>query len=113
MEGVKGHWLTVLAVILGLFLLFLAFAFAGDQSQSGGQRAIGALVTGVPALALLGGLWGLGSGRVPVSVCTGAVVVGLVGGMIWWWMLFPTVIAVVVLWFGVIKGGLVRELRTA
>ena len=110
MEAVKQYWITGLAVVLGIFLLFLAFAFAGGQSQSAGRQVIGVLVTGVPGIALLGGLWGLRSGRVPVSICMGAIVLGLAGAMSWWWLFLPTIAAVVVFWFGVIRGGLAREL---
>ncbi len=115
MEVVKRHRLTGLAVILGLILLALAVAFGVGESEdlAGWQQALGVLMTGVPGLALLGGLWYLRSGRLPVSVCTGAIVLGLVAAMVWWWMLVPPIVALVVFWFGVVKRGLVRELATS
>jgi hypothetical protein len=115
MEVAKGYWLTGLAVILGVFLLFLAIAiaFEDEPESSGAETAFGVIVMGVAGLALLGGLWFLHSGRIPTSVCLGAIVLGLVGGLVWFWMVIPPIIALVVLWFGVIRGGLVRELRTA
>ena len=113
MEVVKRYWLTELAVILGLILLALAVAFGVDDSEDLAGRQVGVLITGVPGLALLGGLWYLRSGRLPVSVCTGAIVLGLVAAMFWWWLLVPPIVALVVLWFGVVKRGLVRELATS
>ena len=111
----KRHWLTGLTVILGVFLLFLAFAFGfeDDPATSGQERAFGVVVNAVLGLALLGGFWFLRSGRLPTSVSLGVIVVGLFGGLIWFWMVFPLTVALVVLWFGVVKGGLVRELPTA
>jgi hypothetical protein len=68
---------------------------------------------GVAALALLGGLWFLRSGRLSTRVCLAAIVVGLLGGIVWFWMVIPPLVALVVFWFGIVKGGLVTELRTA
>jgi len=114
MEVVKRHWITGLAVGLGAFLLFLAvaFAFEADPGTSGQERAFGVIVMGVVALALLGGLWFLRSGRVSPRVCLGAIGVGLLGGVMWFWMVIPPIVAFVVFWFGIAKGGLVRELGT-
>ena len=113
LDGIRRYWFTGLAVVLGVFLLFLAFAIGFDaEPTSGPERVFGVVVDGVLALALLGGLWFLRSGRLPTSVSLGAIVLGLVGGLIWFWMVVPPIVALVVLWFGVVKGGLVRELRT-
>ena len=42
----------------------------------------------------------------------GLVVVGSMGGIIWFWMIVPPIVALIVLWFGVARGGLVRELAS-
>ncbi|MGI9648155.1 MAG: hypothetical protein ACR2OI_06515 [Acidimicrobiia bacterium] len=116
MEGIKRYWITGLAVLLGVFLLFLAVAIAIDpdeQATSTAEQAFGVVVDGVLGLSLLGGLWLLRQGRGNQSVALGAVALGAVGGIIWFWMIFPPVIALVVIWFGVIRRGLVRELVAA
>jgi hypothetical protein len=115
MDVVRRHWLTGLAVLLGVFLLFLAIAIAleNEPETSGSERAFGVIAMAVFGLALLGGLWFLRSGRVSTRVGLGAIVVGLVGGVVWFWMLIPPIVALVVFWFGVLKGGLVRELQAS
>lgn len=114
MEIVKRYWLTGLAVILGAFLLFLAvaIAFESEPETSGPEKAFGVIVNAVLGLSLLGGLWFLRSGRFSTRVCVVAIMVGLVGGVVWFWMVIPLIVSAVVLWFGVVKGGLVRELGT-
>lgn len=111
MEVVRRYWLTGLSLVLGTFLVFLALAFAVANDITNGERVAGGLVAGVPAVALLGGLWYLRKGGLPVSVCLFAIAIGLIGVAIWWWMLLPPVLALVILWFGVVRGGLVKELR--
>ena len=110
MEFLKRFPLTVLTLAVGLFLLALAILFAFDPNQASGQRVVGALIAGVPAMAVLGGLWLMRSqagARVTASV---AITIGLLAVFIWWWMILPAVAALVVLWFGIVKGGLAREL---
>lgn len=111
-EAVTRLWLTGLALVLGLFQVFLALAIAfdTDPSISGQEKAFGAIVTGAFALSLLGGLWFLRSGGLARRVCLGAIVVGLAGGVVWFWMLIPPLVALAVFWFGVVRGGLTREL---
>ena len=115
MEVMKRYWITGLAVGLGVFLLFLAvaFAFEAESGTSGQEKAFGVIVMGVAALALLGGLWFLRSGHLSTRVCLGAIGVGLLGGFVWFWMVIPPIIALVVFWFGFARGGLVRELTAA
>lgn len=115
MEAMKLHWITGLAAALGAFLLFLAvaFAFEADPGTSGQEKAFGVIVMGGAALALLGGLWFLRSGHLSTRVCLGTIGIGLLGGVVWFWMVIPPIIAFVVFWFGVAKGGLVRELGAA
>jgi hypothetical protein len=113
MDRLKNYWITTLAVLLGLFLAFLAIAFAIDDSDpevSGQEQAFGVVTMGLLAVALLGGLWLLRSGRMNTWVGLGLIVVGTMGGIIWFWMIVPPIVALIVLWFGVAKGGLVQEL---
>lgn len=112
MEAVKKYWMTGLSVLLGLFLLFLAVAIAveGDAEASAAETAFGVIVDVVLGVALLGGLWLLRQGRSSQAVALGAIAFGLIGGLIWFWMIVPPIVALVVLWFGVIRRGLVREL---
>ena len=113
MAWLRSHWITALAVLLGLFLAFLAILFVADGSNpevSAQDQAIGVVVMGLAALALFGGLWLLRSGRMKTWVGLGLVVVGSIGGIVWFWMIIPPIVALAVLWFGVARGGLVREL---
>jgi hypothetical protein len=113
MEFLKRFRFTALAVAVGLFLAVLAIMFALDPDETGGQRAIGALLAGLPALAVLGGLWLMRSEPGARVASTVAISIGLVAVLIWWWLIVPAVVALVVLWFGVVKGGLTRELAPA
>jgi hypothetical protein len=113
MDWLRHHWITALTVLLGLFLAFLALAFAMDNSDvSGQERAFGVVTMGLLAAALFGGLWLLRSGRMNTRVGLGLVAFGSLGGIVWFWMILPPIVAVLVLWFGVARGGLVRELAT-
>lgn len=111
---VRRYWLSGLAVLLGVFLLLLAIAIAvdNDPAVSGAERAFGVIVDAVLGVALLGGLWLLHQNRLPRSVSVSLIAAGLMGGLIWFWMLIPPAVALTVLWFGVVKGGLARELTT-
>jgi MYXO-CTERM domain-containing protein len=73
-EAAKRHWLTALAVLLALFLLFMAVAIGieDDPDTSGAERAFGVIADAVLGLSLLGGLWALRRGRVPQSLALGA-----------------------------------------
>ena len=112
MDWIRHHWITSLAVLVGLFLAFLAIAIAFDDDPevSDQEQAFGVISMGLLAIALFGGLWLLRSGRLNTWVCLSLIVVGLLGGLAWFWMVVPPILALVVLWFGVARGGLVREL---
>lgn len=102
-------------MVLALFLAFLALAFAMDSSDpdlSGQEQAFGVVTMGLAAAAIFGGLWLLRSGRMNTWVGLGLVAVGSLGGIVWFWMIVPPIVALLVLWFGVARGGLVRELAT-
>jgi hypothetical protein len=115
MDWLRHYWITTLTVLLGLFLAFLAIFFAIDDSNpevSGQEEAFGVVTMGLLAVALFGGLWLLRSGRMNTWVGLGLIVVGTMGGIIWFWMIIPPIVALIVLWFGVARGGLVRELAS-
>jgi len=106
------HWLTALSVLLAGFLFALApLSWIADNDQTTGERIAFAVLFGLAGVVLLGGLWVLRRGG-PVPLAYTMVVIGLIGAGMWWWMVLPTLLALVVLVFGVICGGLVRELRT-
>jgi hypothetical protein len=115
MEGLKRHWITGLAALLGLFLLFLAgaIAIAPDANASTAEQAFGVTVDAVLGLSILGGLWLLSREGSSQPLALGAITVGALGGVIWFWMIVPPIVAVAVIWFGVIRRGLVRELAPA
>ncbi len=113
MEAVRENWITGLAVIVGVFLLFIAVAIGIDDESTGGERFFGLVSMGVPGLALFSGLWGLRSGRYSRAVSYGAIVIGVGATLVWFWMVIPPIAALLVLWFGVIRGGLARELANA
>jgi hypothetical protein len=115
MDWLRHYWITTLTVLLGLFLAFLSFFFAIDDSNpevSGQEQAFGVVTMGLFAVALFGGLWLLRSGRMNTWVGLGLIVVGTIGGIIWFWMIVPPIVALIILWFGVARGGLVRELAS-
>jgi hypothetical protein len=114
MELVTRYWITGLAVLLGLFYVFIAVAILVDEGdeQSWQEEAFGVGVMALTAIALFGGLWILRSRRLSPSVGLGLVTVGLLGGIIWFWMVIPLVVALLVLVFGIVRGGLQRELST-
>ena len=93
-------------------MLFLAVAIALDSDDSTSGRPTGGVVFGVCTLALLAGLWLLREGRATPVAYTLIVVAALFPGAGFFWMfLLPTILAFVIIFFGVIRGGLVRELR--
>ncbi len=112
MESLREHWLT------GLSLLFAAFFILGGLL---GAARVAFLLVLVPlGVALLLGLWLLREGRaIPAAYVLIVVPLVLAGlGFFWlslfvWLFFIPTIVALVVIVFGVIKGGLARELRPA
>ena len=59
------------------------------------------------------GVWNLWGGRSIDTLSLSLISVGVaMFGLAWFWMLLiPSALAVVVIWFGIVKGGLVTELR--
>jgi hypothetical protein len=113
MTGLRTHWITALA---GLSVALLVIAGVG-MIVSGGEfdetevRIYG-VVSLLGGLALIAGLWLLRSEMAPSSISYSLLVVGLIVlGAAFWWLLIPPVIAVVLLYVGVFRHGLERELR--
>ncbi len=97
-------------MLVGLFLLLMTVGIGVDDGSNTAERLFGAGTMGVATIAFLGGLWGLRSGRLSKGVSYAGIVVGVVGTLIWFWMVIPPIFALIVLWFGVVRGGLAREL---
>jgi hypothetical protein len=107
----QRHGLTTVALVMAGFMLFIAIASALDV-DSDGNRVVGGVTFGVLGLALLCGLWLLREGRATGVAYASIVVPAVLVGVGLFWMLFiPTIMAFVVILFGVVRGGLVRELR--
>ena len=111
----KQYWLTSLSVLIGVLLLVMPIAggLAGDTDDLDTVSAIVLPAMMVFGALLLAGLWWLRSGRFSDTVCLSLIAVGLVlfGVFFFWLLLIPTLLALIVLWFGIVKRGLVRELR--
>jgi len=114
-DWLRAHWITTLTVLLGVFLASLAVLFGMDTSDpeiTDAERTFGVVSMGLLAAAIFAGLWLIRSGRGNVWVGLGLVGFGSLGGIVWFWMIIPPIIALLVLVFGVALRGLVRELAT-
>ena len=111
MDMVRGRWITALTAIAAGFLAVVGVALLVNPGDGDYAEfvvwGVGSLV-GAAALAM--GMWGLRSGRVGRRFTSVLVVVGLAVVGMFWWMVIPAVLALVVLYAGVIRGGLRREL---
>lgn len=109
----RKHWLTVTTLLMVAFIGFLALMLSVSDPDPGDDfRVLGVVVLGTCGLVLLGGMWLLREGRSTPVAYTLIVGVTLFVGVGFFWMFFvPTVLAVVIIFFGVVRGGLVRELR--
>ena len=113
MDSVKDHWITALAVLAVVFLLFMSVAslMASDPEYESEDRVTAALA-GLFALALIGGLWGVRTGRIKLWVAHTLIVPSVVFvGMFFWLFFVPTIAALALLYAGVIRRGLEAELR--
>jgi hypothetical protein len=102
----------MLAVLGVVFLWFIGIAFVADpdDGRETSDVVFGAIF-GLVGVGLLAGLWGIRTGRVQLWVAHTLIVVGaVVVGAFFWLFLLPLAIALPVLYFGVIKRGLEREL---
>jgi hypothetical protein len=113
MAALKAHWITALATLGVLFLWFIGIAFIADPDD--GRQTVDVVfgtMFGLVGVGLLAGLWGLHTGRLPLWVAHTLIVVGAIAvGAFFWLFLVPLAIALPVLYFGVIRIGLERELR--
>jgi hypothetical protein len=109
----QKHGTTAATLLMVAFALFLAVAIALDTDDtSAWGRTTGGVVFGLCTLALMAGLWLLRDGRATSVAYTLIVVGALVPGVAFFWMLLlPTILAFIIIFFGVVRGGLVRELR--
>ena len=106
MGAVKRHWITALSVLAAVFLVFFSVASRGSHHR----RVVAAL----GALALVGGLLGLRTERLKLWMAHTLIIVGAVVTASFFWLLWiPTIIGLTVVYAGVIKRGLERELRPA
>ena len=114
MKTLGKNWMTALTVVAAGFLAVVGVAFlAGAGEGDRGEFVALGIGNLVGAAALAAGMWGLRSGRVGHRVSDVLVVVGLIGVGLYWWMFVPAVVALVLLYAGVIRGGLGRELSAA
>ena len=110
----KQHWITTLTVFVGALTLILAVLgrlFGEDMSGAALNVLLSALM--VVGVFTLFGVWNLRGGRSIDMLSLSLISVGVaMFGLAWFWMLLiPSALAVVVIWFGIVKGGLVTELR--
>ncbi len=119
--SIKEYRLTAFSVLAGASLVVLPILgglFSGSRGRGAGEgvsRAVAIPSFMVVGVLLLAGLWWLRTGRFSETVNLSLVGVGLVVfGLFLFWLLFiPTALALIVLWFGIVKRGLVTELRPA
>jgi len=111
MKTFRAHWMTALTTIAAGFLAVIGVAFLAGAGE-GDRGEFVALGVGnlVGAAALAGGMWGLRSERFGQRVSHVLIVVGLIAVGLYWWMFVPAAVALVLLYAGVIRGGLGREL---
>lgn len=111
----KRYWLAITSAIIGgLLVIFpiLGVLFGEDEDAPVAVLILSLIVIGGMMMA---GLWWLRTGRFGETVSLTLVGVGLAtfGLFFFWMLLIPTALALIVIWFGIIKGGLVAELRPA
>ena len=110
--ALKKYWITSLSVLAVGFLVFLSVAgfTASDPDYTTEDRVTGTIAA-VGALALAAGLWSLHRGRLRPWLAHILIVPGLIFvGMFFWLFLIPTIVSLIVLYAGVLKRGLQREL---
>lgn len=115
-EWIKNHWITTLTVFAVAFLWFVSIGVVAGSDGTFEAWRVGYLVGGILAgSAILIGLWGIRSGRLRLWVANTLIVAGLVvfTAGYWWFVFIPPIIALVVLYAGVIRRGLDRELSPA
>ena len=113
----KQYWLTAISVLVGALLVVLPIlgALFGDSEDDGAPSAVLIVIIIAVGVLMLAGLWWLREGRFSETVCLSLISIGLVafGFFFFWLLLIPTALALIVLWFGIVKRGLVTELHLA
>lgn len=110
---IKDHWITALALIAAALQVFLCLAavLTSDPEYQDEDRVV-SVITGIGATALLVGLWGIRSRRLPSRAANTLIVIGAVATALWFWLfLIPGIVGAALIYFGVMKGGLERELH--
>lgn len=111
--ALKAYWITALAIVGVAFLVFIGISFitSPDDGRETADRLIG-VIFGLIGLGLLAALWGLRTERFPLRVAHGLIIIGAITvGMFFWLFLVPLIVALAILYAGVYKGGLRRELQ--
>jgi hypothetical protein len=112
MSTLRQHWITGLAVLTAAFLAFVGMAFFVDPGEGEYREFVfWGTMSLLGAAALATGLWALRSARIGRHGAHALVVVGLLVAAMYWWMFLPAAVAVLLLYAGVVRGGLARELR--
>jgi hypothetical protein len=113
----RKHWFTAISILAGSLLVLSSTLgpIFGDWEGSAISNAVVIALLLSAGVALLAGLWWLRESRFSDSICLTFVGVGMVifGVFFFWMLLVPTVLALIVLWFGIVKRDLVTELRPA
>lgn len=110
-DAIRAWWLTGLAALSAGFLLFVGVALISgpDSGQGVSDRAFGAgfFMAGV---LLIVGLARLRAHPDPIWIANTLIVVGALAVGMFWWLLVPAIVAVVLIYSGVVRKGLQREL---
>lgn len=107
MDFVRRNWISVLVMVVVVFYVTLGTVWMFDPEQTGGEKVVGFLLTFVSAAALLAGLRLARGGK--TSWAKIAIGLGMLPTLVFWWMIFPVLSAVAVVWFGIVKGRLVPK----
>lgn len=109
----RRFWLTAIAVLVGGSLVAGAISGFIVEDPPTVVRWVVIPLFLVLGVAVLTGVWGLRSGRFSDTVSLSLVGVGSVvwGVAFFWMLLIPTALALLLIWFGIVKRGLVTELR--
>jgi len=113
MTSLRTHWITaVVGLSAGLLVLAGVGMIASGGEFDETEVRIYGVVSLLGGLALTAGLWLLRSGAAASWISHSLLVVGIIVlGAGFWWLLIPPVIALVLLYAGVFRHGLERELR--
>lgn len=114
MTALKNHWITWLSIIAAGFMLVTgtAMTVTGGEFNETEVRVVG--IFGVlGGLLALAGLVSLRSRLTNPTLAYGMIVLAMsILAIGYWWFVFvPPLVAVVVVWAGVIREGLSRELH--